>query len=224
MKSMWEELESLDQLPAINEPSEVMMKYLEACEILEEKRLFQFINGLDEAYGLLRSQILTITPLPTVDFACSTLQQEESQRNILNPMKASMESSAMYSRGVGEFVVCSACGIMGHLRDACWSVVGYPKWHSKYKPPYRGKELHTRVSNSGQNWSRNKNLKMAASAQDSGVLGEGSEITVGQLDQLLRSLPGNHKLAVNNAQSEEDVENAFEGFAACFYANETVTE
>lgn len=228
MKSIWEELDSLDQLPAITEPSEDVIKFLEACEKQkEEKRLFQFLNGLDEAYGPLRSQILMITPLPTMDFACSSLQQEESQRNILNPLKPSMESSAMYNKGIGESVICSACGIKGHMRDKCWTVIGYPKWHSKYKAPYKGKETFTRMNNSSQNWSRHKNSKMAASAQESSILAEGSEISVGQLEQLLRSLPGNHKFAVNNAQSEEDVENSFGGFAgmvSCFYANETMTE
>ena len=112
MKSMWEELKSLNQLPAINAPSEDVTKFLEACEKQkEEKRLFQFLNGLDEAYGPLRSQVLMITPLPTVDFSYSNLQQEESQRNILIPMKNAMESSAMFSRGMGEAMICSACGI-----------------------------------------------------------------------------------------------------------------
>ena len=132
LKRVWEELESLDQLSTINTSGEDVIRFLEAFEKQKEEiRLFQFLNGLDETYGALRSQILMITPLSIVDFSCSSLQQEESQRNILNPMKAPMESSAMYSRGSAETMMCSACGVKGRMKERCWTVVGYPKWHPK---------------------------------------------------------------------------------------------
>ncbi|XP_057526224.1 uncharacterized protein LOC130805466 [Amaranthus tricolor] len=52
LKSVWEELESLDQLPSMTTTSEDVTKFLEALEKQkEENRLFQFLNGLDEAYG-----------------------------------------------------------------------------------------------------------------------------------------------------------------------------
>ena len=54
---------------------------------------------------------------------------------------------------------------------------------------------------------------MAANAQNSGILGEGSEITIGKLEQLLRNLPRGHEMSINNAQSEEEVDNSFGGFA-----------
>lgn len=150
LKSVWEELESLDQLPSLDESSEETKKFLEAFEKQkEEKRLFQFLNGLNESYGALRSQILMITLLPSVDFACSSLQQEESQRNVLNPMKGVMETSVMFSRGPVEGMMCSACGVKDHTKDRCWTLIGYPKWHPKYKAPYRGKEANTRMGAHG---------------------------------------------------------------------------
>lgn len=96
----------------LSDSSDDVKKFMEAFEKQkEEKRLFQFLNGLDESYGALRSQILMITPLPTVDFACSSLQQEESQCNILNPMKRVMETFAMFSRGGYENLIFNACGV-----------------------------------------------------------------------------------------------------------------
>ena len=74
LKSVWKELESLDQLTTMTATTNDVTKFLEAFEKQkEEKRLFQFLNGLDEAYGPLRSQIIVISPLTTVDFACSSL-------------------------------------------------------------------------------------------------------------------------------------------------------
>lgn len=97
-----------------------MLKLLEVLETQkEERRLFQFLNGLNENYGAQRSHLLMITPLPTVEFACNTLQQEESQRSILDPVKHIMDSSAMYNRGRSDIPTCGACGVKGHLREKC---------------------------------------------------------------------------------------------------------
>ena len=179
LKSVWEELESLDQLPTLSESSEDVKRFLEAFEKQkEEKRLFQLLNGLDESYGPLRSQILMITPLPIVDFICSSLRREESRRNLLNSMKGIMATSTMFSRGVVESMVCSACGIKGHKKDRCWTIISYPKKHIKYKQPFRGKKGNTRMASSNHNWERNRNPSMAANAQESGILGQGSEISM----------------------------------------------
>ena len=48
-----------------------------------------------------------------------------------------------------------------------------------------------------------------------------------QLEKLLRNLSGGHKISVNSAQTEEDVDNIFVGFAgmvSCFSANTNTTE
>ena len=65
---------------------------------------------------------------------------------------------------------------------------------------------------------------MAANAQEKGILGEGSEIIVEQLEHLLKNILGGHKILVNNAHSEDEADNNFSGMVSCFSARANVTE
>ena len=66
-----------------------------------ESRLFQFLNGPDDVYAALRSQLLMQNPLPTVVVAFSTLQQEESHKDLFNIAIADV--TAMNSRSQTTF-------------------------------------------------------------------------------------------------------------------------
>ena len=61
--------------------------------------MFQFLNGLDDVYKVERSQILIMNPLPSVESACSILQQKELQREVLQEEHSIFESSALYGKG-----------------------------------------------------------------------------------------------------------------------------
>uniref|UniRef100_A0A803LHF5 GAG-pre-integrase domain-containing protein n=1 Tax=Chenopodium quinoa TaxID=63459 RepID=A0A803LHF5_CHEQI len=70
MSVLWEELESLNQLPVFttyDKEIDTFLKELNAQK--EEQKLFQFLNGLDDDYGPQRSNLLMMTPLPTADIA-----------------------------------------------------------------------------------------------------------------------------------------------------------
>uniref|UniRef100_A0A803LXV2 GAG-pre-integrase domain-containing protein n=1 Tax=Chenopodium quinoa TaxID=63459 RepID=A0A803LXV2_CHEQI len=121
-KRLWEELVSMNAFPVISEMSaEVRTLLNTVARNQEESRLFQFLNGLDDHYGAMRSQMLMLTPLPTVESACSMLQQEESQRDVLIS-KVDTDIFAMYSRQfpAKPSVTCSHCGGKGHNQSKCW--------------------------------------------------------------------------------------------------------
>ncbi|KAJ8426555.1 hypothetical protein Cgig2_017071 [Carnegiea gigantea] len=123
-----EELEDMNELPKITAITDEITTILKALtKQREEQRLFQFLNGLDEKYGPQRSQLLLMSPLPSVEAACSLLQQEESQREILE-----IESTALFSK-TGNAKGCGQCGNKGHVKEKCWLVIGYPQWHPKAK-------------------------------------------------------------------------------------------
>ncbi|KAK5838939.1 hypothetical protein PVK06_007687 [Gossypium arboreum] len=50
---------------------------------LLQQRLFQFLIGLNESYSMIRSQILLMQPLPSVNQAYSMLVQEEGHREFV---------------------------------------------------------------------------------------------------------------------------------------------
>ncbi|KAL2943034.1 Retrovirus-related Pol polyprotein from transposon RE1 [Bienertia sinuspersici] len=222
MKILWEELESMSGYPVITNMTVEMNAFIRALEVeKEEQRLFQFLNGLNETYASQRSNILMRSPLPTVEEACAILQQEEAQRVVLQPVKVEMESSALYSKGTNERTVenCSVCGKRGHGADKCWSVVGFPRWHPKHKPGQRGK-----IKDLGQasRWKGNPKggygQRTAANVQCQGEAGNGTGITIQQLEQMLKQLPGSTMSSSIGRESDDEDDKDY-GYAGMAYCN-----
>ncbi|XP_074352864.1 uncharacterized protein LOC141692016 [Apium graveolens] len=171
MRTLWEELDNMNLLPVVANPSDEIQKLLATIELQkEEARLFQFLNGLDDSYSSIRSQLLMYNPLPTVEMASATLQQEEAQRDLLQGSKSEHELMAMYSKNNTEHkersVICSACKVRGHTSERCWTVIGYPRWHPKHKPNFAANRINT---NPTTRWSSNRvqTPRMAATVQSS---------------------------------------------------------
>ena len=55
-----------------------------------------------------------MTPLSSVKSACSLIQQEESQRELLESSLTEVQHTALYSRAENVRVVCSQCRVKGH--------------------------------------------------------------------------------------------------------------
>jgi len=69
-----------------------------AMKLMERQQLMQFLMGLNEAYQVVKSNILMLNPLPTVSQACSIVIQEEQQREIKVPHQPELGSSAFLSQ------------------------------------------------------------------------------------------------------------------------------
>ncbi|GKD67850.1 cysteine-rich receptor-like protein kinase 8 [Tanacetum coccineum] len=106
MKCVWEELDSMNELPRIINITPEIVIFLNALNTQnEEQRLFQFLNGLDDHFSTQRSQLLMNSPLPSVKTACALLQQEDVSKNVdiccfqMAPPK-SLEKSLGYPLGI----------------------------------------------------------------------------------------------------------------------------
>ncbi|KAK9675808.1 hypothetical protein RND81_11G032500 [Saponaria officinalis] len=133
LQVVWDELENMNTLPAITKVTTEIAAYLAAVDAQAgERKLFQFLNGLDKQYGVLRSNILMKDPLPSVDDTVSLMLQEEMQAANLGGVKI-FENSALMGNGEYGRERCTHCGRDNHKSDLCWEVRGYPVGHPKHK-------------------------------------------------------------------------------------------
>jgi len=83
-KQLWDETNAVGSLPQCDcskcecDVNEKLHKYS------EERKLIQFLMGLNSSYTATRGNIPMMTPFPTMSQAYSLLVQEERQRQVKN--------------------------------------------------------------------------------------------------------------------------------------------
>ena len=109
--------------------------------------LMQFLNGLNDAYSQVKTQILMMETIPSLDKAFSLVIQEERQRALGFNVNSSVESTALaiknqgfnqssiFFGNAGKNIkgnggkgrpICSHCGKVGHVMEKCYKLVGFP--------------------------------------------------------------------------------------------------
>ncbi|KAK9681784.1 hypothetical protein RND81_10G027700 [Saponaria officinalis] len=142
---------------------QILKKLLEAAS---NEKVMTFLMGLNESYDMLRTNILSMEPLPSINKAYSFVQQIESQKNISNIIQNSQDISATViekvyysstsSGGAGnwrreakrvktEDKWCSFCKRRGHVKENCF------KLHPEQKSSYQSRNQ----KNSGQRYVAN---------------------------------------------------------------------
>ncbi|XP_070047324.1 uncharacterized protein [Nicotiana tomentosiformis] len=81
VKRIWDELDTLNTCEHCTCECDCGGKS-RTLKSLQDGRLIQFLMGLNDTYSAVRSNILMITPLPSVNQAYSLLIQDEKQRKI----------------------------------------------------------------------------------------------------------------------------------------------
>nr|GEV95931.1 putative RNA-directed DNA polymerase [Tanacetum cinerariifolium] len=124
------------------------------AKIRSDKKLFQFLNGLDRKFKPIKREILRVDPLPTVEAAYATVRKKAAHQNIPGTTNNEPQGIATglitgETKGVG-FVTkgyrrnddkkkwvtrddkahlkCEECGMSRHTKEQCFRIVGYPDW------------------------------------------------------------------------------------------------
>ncbi|XP_074306466.1 uncharacterized protein LOC141641713 [Silene latifolia] len=133
LRILWQNLEVMTDWPPITQMTPEVNAWLDAqLKEQEERKLFQFLNGLRPSYTTMRTNVLMMTPLPTVEEAAALFQHEEAQRrNYRVPEKMRVDNSAFFAgqKGSDTTPSCLLCPKMRHTRDTCWKIIGYPADH-----------------------------------------------------------------------------------------------
>lgn len=123
LRLLWDEFDAL-----VPPPTCACDKSRAYIDHLAYLRLFAFLMGLNEAYAHARSQILMMSPLPSVSKAYTILMADESQRMTANSQMGTntLESIALYAgksntfKGFQSKRFCDYCKISGHTREECY--------------------------------------------------------------------------------------------------------
>ncbi|KAL2933560.1 Retrovirus-related Pol polyprotein from transposon RE2 [Bienertia sinuspersici] len=227
MSILWEELENMNDLPAITQSSTKTQEFIKVfTRMQEEERLFEFLSGLDESYSPQRSHMLMRAPLPTVDEAHNVLQQEEAQRESMKAVKEEGESVVMYSKAnpnSSSIPSCTVCGKNGHTKDECWHVKGFPSWIKKgggsdnrdrkeYTTERRGGRVFrgNRGGRSGRHGGRYAgNVQQYKDKESGDEVGSNAGmrgITAHHIEELIKRLPIPSKAAITGDSDDETLE------------------
>ncbi|XP_019237780.1 PREDICTED: uncharacterized protein LOC109217935 [Nicotiana attenuata] len=171
LKKLWDELEIMRS------------SHANACAAKEglqkekeEDKVHQFLMGLNEVYVGVRSNILMMHPLPSIDNVYNILLQDEKQRQVLPNPQAYSESASFHANSnkfppqfspqqqypqklkFDQFnqrvnpdhstasLFCKYCKKHGHVIEKCYKLHGFPQ-NFKFT---RGKKFGTAATVKGQ--------------------------------------------------------------------------
>ncbi|RVX03529.1 hypothetical protein CK203_027783 [Vitis vinifera] len=118
--------------------------------LLQEDRVYVFLDGLDDRLDKIRDDVLQVRPFPTMEQAYAHVRREALRQSVMITGSADAVSSAVLAtKGLklgssiqpptvhngkpksctfSEGLKCSHCGNSKHTRDTCFKLHGYPNW------------------------------------------------------------------------------------------------
>ncbi|KAF7807042.1 uncharacterized protein G2W53_039203 [Senna tora] len=164
----WDELDRMRPMPTCTCSKCTCGLSKKLDDIMSSNKLLQFLMGLNPIYDVVRTQILNLDPLPSVNKAFHIVVTDEAQRDInLSYSGTVAENSAMMvgnryhpkndSSGTKKKdnsskkdKWCDHCKVNGHTKETCFKLHGYPDWWKELKEKKAGKKnVAANVKDSG---------------------------------------------------------------------------
>jgi len=145
MKTLWEELNSHRHIPHCTCPHPCRCAAMrEARNFRVEDQVIQFLTGLNDQFNVVKTQVLILDPLPSINKVYSLVVQEESNNESLSsPIDESLslinasESRKPHGRGRGYSHGfkpprhCCFCGKSNHTIEFCYQKHGHPNFQKQ---------------------------------------------------------------------------------------------
>ncbi|OMO86373.1 Integrase, catalytic core [Corchorus capsularis] len=141
LKILWDEFQLLRHIPSCACQPICFCGLSKIREYFDNDQVMVFIKGLNESYSTVKSQILLMDPLPSLNKAFSlVLQQERSIKPVfVNVLAVKGNSPFVPKKGFNPTkkpMVCTHCGREGHTIEKCYKKHGFPQ---NYSSNYKGK-------------------------------------------------------------------------------------
>ncbi|XP_075473306.1 uncharacterized protein LOC142504306 [Primulina tabacum] len=111
--------------------------------ILQEDRVYVFLDGLDDRLDKTRSDVLQLQTFPTVEQAYAHVRREDIRQAVMTSSSDIAPGAVMASKGFKpgkqkskpQFgaLKCTHCGNPKHTRETCFKLHGYPEWWSEFQ-------------------------------------------------------------------------------------------
>ncbi|GKU87876.1 hypothetical protein SLEP1_g2207 [Rubroshorea leprosula] len=198
LKPIWDELHAYEPTPVCvcGCTYGVAKEYTKARET---EKVHQFLMGLNDNFSTIRSQILNLEPLPSLNKVYAMATKEERQQAITASRGPVIEDTALVARSSMSGRLnnpgkawCDHCKKVGHTKDRCYKIIGYPSSWKTGGTKTKGKGDGQRSQSHG------RELIFAAKANHDPTRTDGNQnqsplagLTKEQYDQLLTLLGGN---------------------------------
>ncbi|XP_028802468.1 uncharacterized protein LOC114757562 [Neltuma alba] len=124
LKILWDELFNIRPLKVCDYGStESALKHH------EEDQVIWFLKGLNEQFSSVKSQIMLIDPLPSLNRVFSLVLQQERELQIVPDSKILMAKAPRPTSSASKQVTnkqCTYCGKPRHTKDTCYHKHGFP--------------------------------------------------------------------------------------------------
>lgn len=130
-------------------------------QLVQEERVYTFLDGLDDHLDGIRADVLKTKPFPTVEQAYAMVRREENRKSVMMG-KVEVPSVALISEGAKPYLKNSGAAVpqnnyltkeqkrllkctnpkclgTGHTKDMCFKIVGYPEWWHEVQRKKKGR-------------------------------------------------------------------------------------
>ncbi|KEH22307.1 hypothetical protein MTR_7g039280 [Medicago truncatula] len=213
MKSLWEELSSHRPIPncACVHPCRCASSKVAKIH-RNEDQIMQFLTGLNDQFSVVRTQVLLVDPLPSLNKVYSLVVQEESNNASITQLSVSEDTSIQVNAtdnrksqgGVKSFSqpkptrFCTFCNCTNHTVDFCYMKHGYPNVN---KPSPRVNVVSQEDSETGATSS--SGLGTSGSSSSTGFSQEqlAQLVSILQQSNLVVSAPSPSRATLNHIAS-----------------------